>query len=275
MKFLLVGLTIILAIFFWPGRSGQKIIYKNYPYGAFKVPEDILKERIATESAKSFRLPIVMYHYVEYVQDKNDKLRIALNTAPSVLDWQIKSLVDSHYNFLFAREIPEIISGRMIIPTKPIVLTFDDGYEDFYYYAFPILKKYQTKATIYIMYNYLNKRGYMNVSQIQEIIKSGLVEIGSHTLNHAYLKNIKKELAWKEVYENKVDLEKIFNISVSSFAYPYGAFDALSLELVKKAGYTNAVSVVPGIYQSGNNLFYLSRIRPGKDLEDQMTRNNR
>lgn len=286
LKWLLAGLVILSAgslIWFWRQPPSQKIIYKNYPYGSFKIPEDVLKEKIATVSAKNFRLPIIMYHYVEYVQDKNDKLRIALNTTPSVLDWQIKSLTDNHYNFFFARDVPDIISGKITLPAKPIFLTFDDGYEDFYYYAFPILKKYQTKATIYIMYNFLNRRGYLNVSQVKEIIKSGLVEVASHTLDHYYLKNSKESTAWSEIYDNKIQLEKLFKISVPSFAYPYGAFDEPSLELVKKAGHTNAVSVIPGTYQSENNLFYLSRIRPGnlygtdpaKGLEDWMVRNNR
>lgn len=255
-----MGLLILLGISL---RTPKEIVDPYYPKSAFKIPLDVQKERIATVSATSVRLPILMYHYVEVVQDPGDITRIKMNVGPAYFEHQIQSLKNAGYRTIFMRSIPEIISGARLPPPKTIALTFDDGYEDFYYYVFPLLKKYQLNATIYVMYNYLGRRGYLTIPQIKEMIASGLVELGSHTLDHASLPAESSNQAWKEIFDNKIKLEATFGVAVPSFAYPYGAFSSNILALTKKAGYTNAVSVIPGINQSEDNLFYLSRLRPG------------
>lgn len=200
-----------------------------------------------------------MYHYVEY-SDPKDPGRVKLSISPSVFENQLKAMQKDNFQTIFARDISNVISQKN---DKKIVLTFDDGYEDFYYYVFPLLKKYQMKGTIYIIYNFIGKKDYLNEFQIKEMIASGLVELGAHTLNHAYLKDMKENLAWKEIYDCKILLEKMFAVPVPSFAYPFGAFNKETVNLVRKAGYTNAVSVIPGIMQSDTNDLFLFRIRPG------------
>lgn len=236
---------------------------KDYPRSAAKLPPDILRDRIATSSAKSVRIPIIMYHYVEYVADKNDKLRIALDTTPAVLDAQLSGLAKANYNTIFVRDVPGIIAHPETLAPKTIVLTFDDGYADFYTGAFPVLKKHKMKATIYVMANFINRAGYLTDKEIKDLIASGLVEIGSHTLDHPDLRAMKKDIAKKEIFDNKTRLEKEFGIPVPSFAYPYGGFSKETIQLVKEAGYTSAVSVIPGTHQSEESLFYLYRLRPG------------
>lgn len=264
---LLAGL--LAAVFFWRMPtlgSGAKegIDYgKNYPYRSFKLPAEILRERIATEAARSVRLPILMYHYIESVADPKDTLRVKLSATPAVFERQMAALQKGGYQTFFARDIPDLINHLQNLSGRSVVITVDDGYDDFYTGAFPILKKYQTKATVYIMANYINRHGYLKDWQIKELIKSGLVEIGSHTLDHADLRSLRKDMAKKEIAESKLRLEKEFGIQIFSFAYPYGSFSKEAIALVKSAGYTSAVSVVPGVYQSTDNLFYLSRLRPG------------
>lgn len=103
----------------------------------------------------------------------------------------------------------------------------------------------------------------MNDKELQELSESGLVEIASHTLDHVYLKTASHAVAERQIVESKKILESRFKISVVTFAYPTGAFNQNTIDMVKDAGYTAAVSVIPGINQSENNLFYLYRIRPG------------
>ncbi|MBI3887522.1 polysaccharide deacetylase family protein [Candidatus Microgenomates bacterium] len=261
---IILGLLVVLVIL-WIKRPRETPIY-YYPKSSFKIPEDILKERIATYSAISVRIPVVMYHYVENVDRILDPSRAGLAISPQTLESQIKKLKSDGYTFLFVRDVPGILTDPKTIPPKPIVLTFDDGYEDFYLNALPLLKKYNAKATIYVVYNFINKRGnppYLTADELIKIKDSGLVEIASHTLNHAYLKDLKFETAKKEIFDSKTKLEKLLGTSVPSFAYPYGAFSKESLDLAKAAGYTNAVSVIPGVNQSGDNLYYLYRLRPG------------
>lgn len=256
----LAGFSVLASGVFllWRAASGpKKISYgPSYPQSTFP---------IATTSATGIRLPIVMYHYIEPPSLK-DTLRARLSTAPSVFEAQLAFLQENGYRTLFARELPGFLQKPETLPPHPMVLTFDDGYEDFYTFAFPLLQKYQAKATVYVMADYVNARGYLGEREIGELLQSGLVEIGSHTRRHLDLTSIKEETANEEIFGNKTKLETMFNIPVSSFAYPYGSFSQETVGLVKKAGYTSAVSVIPSIMQSEDNLFFLSRLRPASEL---------
>ncbi|MCX6732729.1 MAG: polysaccharide deacetylase family protein, partial [Candidatus Roizmanbacteria bacterium] len=161
------------------------------------------------------------------------------------------------------KEVPAILDGTVHYSTQSAILSFDDGYEDFYTDVFPLLKKYHMRATLYVIYDYIGRRGFLNEQQIRELVESDLVEIGSHTLDHIYLKQAPKDYADKQIIESKKKFEERFGIKIKTFAYPYGAFNPDNIETVKKAGYTAAVSVISGVMQSDNNLFYMSRIRPG------------
>lgn len=225
------------------------------------VPPEI-KKKVATVSA-SIKLPIVTFHYVEYVQDPKDTIRKSLDIVPSAFEFQLKALHDENYTSYFVREIPDILTGKKALSPKSIILTFDDGYEDFYDNAFPLLKKYQIKGTIYLIVDFIGRKGFLNEKEIKEIAASGLVEIGAHSLDHLYLKTLPEQTVRKQVFESKKKLEDTYGININTFAYPYGAFSQQALDLVKEAGYTAAVSTIPGIYQSENNLMFLSRIRSG------------
>lgn len=256
----LIGLVILLIL------KTERKNYDYYPKSSFKIPADVLRERIATVSAKTVRIPIVMYHYIEYVDRTKDPGRANLATPPNYLEREVNSLKQTGHTFLFAKDLPNIVSHIQNIPPKPVVLTFDDGYEDFYWNALPILKKYNVKATLYVIANFIGRRGlppYLTIKELEEIRDSGLVEIGAHTLDHAYLKGLKVDVVRKEIFGSKADLEKLLGIPIVSFAYPYGAFDKQALEITKAAGFTNAVSVIPGVNQSEDNLYYFYRLRPG------------
>lgn len=256
--FLLVGIFLILKAFGIP-------ISENNHQDVKTLPPEIKKELQYSSPKTSFRVPILMYHYVEYVKDKNDIIRASLTIHPATFEAQIKTLKDAHYTFLTASELANVLDGKKPIPRKPIILTFDDGYEDFYTDVFPILKKYKVKVTAYIIPGFIDKLNYMRSSELEEVDRSGLVEIGAHTMHHAYLKGTGMILSNKtyEVVESKKVLEKMLNIPIVSFAYPYGAFDEEALEIVKNAGFKTAVSTVPGIEASRSNRFFIFRIRPG------------
>lgn len=239
------------------GSEAKEVQQKTVPADvAVKIKEE------ATASAV-FRVPILMYHYVEYVQDKGDKIRRSLDTLPVTLEGQIKTLADAGFTFMTNSELADVLDGKSKLPSKPVLLTFDDGYRDFYTDAFPILKKYNAKATAYVISGFLNRANHLQDSQLDEIIKSGLVEIGAHTIHHAWLKGQPLKNVVTEVLGSKTELEQKFHIRIESFAYPYGAFDSQAFEAVQAAGYKSAVSTIPGVSQSPINRFFLSRLRPG------------
>ena len=160
-------------------------------------------------------------------------------------------------------ELSEVLDGKKYLPENPIVLTFDDGYRDFYTYAFPILKKYNAKATQYVISGFLGNPNHLLKSQVEELSKDSLIEIGAHTVHHMWLKGQNEKTAFDEIYKSKTELEKIIGKPVVSFAYPYGAFDLSAIEQTKEAGFSTAVSTIPGIMQRQEHRFFLYRLRPG------------
>lgn len=244
----------------------DKIIPPYYEQKVFTKPvelEEVARLTPTKSIEEKIRLPIIMYHYVEYVKDVGDFIRKRLDINPNVFEQQLKSLKDDGYHTYFVKEVPDILAGNIYLSPKSIILTFDDGYEDFYYDVFPLLKKYQMKATIYIVFDFIGRRGFLNESEIREVLGSGLVELGSHTLDHYSLKNLSSAVAKEQIFASKEKLENLFGVKVETFAYPYGAFSKETVELVKEAGYKAALAVIQGVFQSDENLLYLSRIRPG------------
>lgn len=242
-----------------PNRS-HEIVAPYYKKEVFKKPPEIT---FYEKKAEKIKLPIIMYHYVEYVKDLNDFIRKRLNINPKIFENQLKTLKDNNFQTYFVKDIPDILKGKIKIASSSVILTFDDGYEDFYFDVFPLLKKYQMKATIYVICNFIGRRGFLNQKELKEIVASGLVEIGSHTLSHPNLKLLNETQAKEQILGCKKKLENELGIEIKSFAYPYGFFNKKTIDLVKEAGYVDAVSVINGNIQSENNLYYLSRIRAG------------
>ena len=159
----------------------------------------------------------------------------------------------------------ELIENKNNLPEKSIAITFDDGYEDNFKNAYPLLKKYGFKATIYIVLNRfnqdwatdkdlnqasneLNSEKMLSNEQIKEMLDSGLIEIGSHTLDHVNWPKLTKDEKEKQIIESQKQIEEIFNIKCTSFAYPFGFFDNQDVEILKNSSYTNATTVVNGVY---------------------------
>lgn len=262
---LLIGLVALLVIIY----AGLYICKSFFPrsflpdiHEQTHVPLEV-KKTIKSPPLFSVRIPILLYHYVEYVKDRGDKIRISLDIEPYAFDSQVKTLKDAGYTFLTPNQIPDLLEGKMSIPKKPVILTFDDGYRDFYTDVFPIIKKYDARAVAYIVPGFLDKPNNLTHKQLKEIAQSKLVEIAAHTVDHAYLKGLNEKRVKFEVEQSKAILERELGIPIVSFAYPYGAFDLNAINIVKNAGFKTAVSTVAGIDVSEDNMFFIYRLRPG------------
>jgi len=204
-------------------------------------------------------VPILMYHSVHPGASAKSRLEI----SDTVFERQMKFLRGHRYNIVTVEALADMIDRKQKIPPKTIALTFDDGYRDFYTDVYPILKKYQIKATAYIISGFLGYPNNMDAAQVKRIADDGLVEIGAHTVHHAWLKNLSAQELTYEVYQCKKTLEKPTGKPVVSFAYPYGAFDVPAIQTLAAAGFTSAVSTIPGADQYQTHRFFLYRLRPG------------
>ena len=205
-----------------------------------------------------------MYHSIsDHVEnEKHNKWRVKPKDFESQLSW-------FHKNNWKSFTISELVKLDTI-PEKSFVITFDDGYEDNYLNAFPILQKYNFKATIYLVPNQKtnhweekNTRILSNLlseKQILSMQNSGLIEFGSHSLSHVNLSKIDDIQLEKELIGSKKEIEKIINKECEAFAYPYGKFDEKIVKAVENAGYKNATVVKRGLFKKEDNLFTIKRI---------------
>lgn len=258
LKYFLLILLIPAAIIFFKFYHFSKPIPD-----VVELPSDVKESIKNVKPQKEFKVPILLYHYVEIVSDPGDTIRKSLDIVPYTFDLEVKTLKEAGYEFITPKDLADALDDKISISSRSAILSFDDGYRDFYTDVFPILKKYQIKAVAYIVPNFLGRSNNLTTWQLKEIAKSGLVEIGAHTMDHTYLKGLSLKRATYEVEESKKYLENLLGIKVVSFAYPYGAFDNETIGIVKKAGFTSAVTTVSGIFSMDVNRFFLYRIRPG------------
>lgn len=259
-KVLILGSLIVLIAFIGNLNFYNKLISRGE-----ELDSAILQPATPLQS---MHVPILIYHYIEYVQDERDTIRKALNIMPFTFIKQIETLKNAGYTFITASELIDILDGKIKQPQKPVLISFDDGYRDFYTDVFPILKKYNVKAVAYIVSGFLDKPNYMFTWQLQEIAKSGLVEIGGHTVNHASLEGFDYQFVKYEVEESKKELEKLINTPIVSFAYPNGSFDNQAIKIVKEAGFKSGVTTIHGYEINQNNKFSLYRIHPGNKTDN-------
>jgi len=272
-----ITLGSFIGIYFKPKNLLQLIESNLYTLGLQEIPRAsarvsfIRKEKpmdqkaIVTSPSVMWPqyVPILMYHYVEYVKDKGDTIRQSLDTLPITFEKQLETLSNGGYTFMTMRELGDVFDGKRRLPDKPLILTFDDGYGDFYTDAYPLLKKYNAKATVYVISGFIGYRNYMNEKEIQEIAKEGLVEIGDHTVHHISLKYAPNEEIQKELAESKTKLESLIGMPVFSFAYPNGSYDDRSEIFVKQAGFSTAAGTKLGVLLDPSMRYKLTRIRPG------------
>lgn len=205
-----------------------------------------------------------MYHSIsEHVgKEKHNKWRVKPKDFEKQMNWFYKNNWKSF-------TISELVKLDEI-PKKSFVVTFDDGFEDNFLNAFPILKKYNFKATIYLVPNQKTNHweekntsvlsNLLNNEQILQMQNSGLIEFGSHTLSHVNLSTINDEQLLNELKKSKEEVEKITNQECEAFAYPYGKFDDNIVNSVKRVGYKNATVVKRGLFKKDDDVFTIKRV---------------
>lgn len=204
-------------------------------------------------------LPIFMYHFI--LDDYGENLDVENFVKPSTLEEQLKYIVENGYQTVFVNEIEDLSNY-----TKPVALTFDDCFVYFYNNAFPLLKKYNQKASIYIICNYVNGPNYLTTEQIQEMVDSGLVSVQSHTLSHQKLSTLSLEDMKKELGESKSYLDSSYSINVDTICYPIGDYNERVIEYAKE-NYKYGLAMTGGVYYSNkHNLYKIPRIYANRSM---------
>ena len=200
-------------------------------------------------------IPILMYHHVA---DEPGWLYVKKETFSQ----QMGYLATKGYTPVTLPEVVENLQTGKPLPQKPIVLTFDDGYRDFYENTYPILKVFNFKATAFVITQHVEGANYISWDQLREMVGSGLITVGNHTLSHPSLSILTEERLKDEIISAKNIIEGNLGISVNIFAYPYGGANGEAEKILKENGFVAAVTSSRGL-SCAKLPYELSRIRIG------------
>ena len=206
------------------------------------------------------QIPILMYHAV-HVMDPSEASNANLIIDPDLFEAQIKALSKAGYYFLTPEEAYKAFTENALPAKKVVWLTFDDGNEDFYTIAYPILKKYKAKATNNIITGFVKKgnAGNLTVKQMKEMMAHGM-SFQSHTVNHPDLSATDKATQKVELTDSIDFLENKLNTKVNTIAYPSGRYNQTTLDLAKKT-YKLGLTTNEGLASAKDGLLLLNRVR--------------
>lgn len=206
-------------------------------------------------------VPVLLYHHVQPNEQILEKKQQNISVDSEMFDKQMAYLVSRGYHALTLQEFFSGLSETL--PSKPVVLTFDDGYDDFYTYAYPVLRKNGIHATVFLPTGLVGNPGYLNWGQIEEMKGSELVTFANHTWSHKSLLGISEDAARNEIATAKVQLEERGLGPVEFFAYPYGSENQIVERVLKELGIKGAFTTLPGRQQCAGLPYQFRRNRIG------------
>jgi peptidoglycan/xylan/chitin deacetylase (PgdA/CDA1 family) len=208
-------------------------------------------------------IPILMYHYIR-IAPEGDHAGYTLSVTPTDFAAQMRYLSAHGYTALTMRDVDLVLMGKKQLPLKPVALTFDDGYVDFYTTAVPVLRTLGFTATDFVPTQLVgDARGaYMTWPQVEQLDAEGF-EMAAHSQFHVDVSKVNASRARIEIFGAKADLEAHLGHPVFDWAYPYGGFNFTTVTLVHDAGYWSGAITQAGGYHDADQLPLLSRLRVG------------
>ncbi len=215
------------------------------------------------------RVPILFYHKINHPHPEA-KIR-GLYVTPENFYRQMRYLKWRDYTPISLYELVKGINLKEKLSSKSIVLTFDDGYEDNYTYAFPILKKFSFTATIFLVTRDIGglsgwadneetvKEQLLSWDKIKEMADYG-IDFQAHTHSHPSLTELDEQRIKEEIVNSKDIIQKQLGKNVDFLCYPYGHFNPQIKRILKEVGYLGALSTKRGMVKEKDDPYCLKRI---------------
>jgi len=226
-----------------------------WSFSTVSAPTDMLAPGPA-----AINVPILTYHYIRVNPDRYDRMGFALSVTPADFAAQMDWLAQNGYHPITTEDLYAYLQGARGLPSKPVILTFDDGYADFFTTALPILMGHDFRAEEYVVSSFVGQPGYMNAAQVREADRSG-IEIGSHTVSHANLAASSTGASWAQITQSKAFLEQLIGHPIVSFCYPSGKFSSAVASQVAAAGYHDATTTRFGYSHTMGDRYVWTRLR--------------
>jgi peptidoglycan/xylan/chitin deacetylase (PgdA/CDA1 family) len=212
---------------------------------------------------RSFRVPILMYHYVSEPPPDADIYRIDLSVMPDQFREQMAWLKSSGYETISLYHLVYALAiGWPPLPERPIILTFDDGYVDNYQNAFPILKEFGFTGTFFILTGPADRSdpAYLSWDMLREMYTAGM-SIEVHGREHFDLSNRDHDYLVYNMLGPAQTIEANLGWFPRFIAYPSGKYDDAVLQTAPQVGFWGAVTTQGGVWQDKDKLFEMVRLR--------------
>ncbi len=204
-------------------------------------------------------LPMLMYHYVKTLGPGATAVELDCTVTREAFAAQMDLLLQLGAHVVPLGEAVDYLTTGKPLPARPVVLTFDDGYEDVYRTAAPIMQARRMTATIFIAPCYIGTRPYMSWAELQSLAAAGFT-LGAHGYDHKSIRNLAAAAVDHQLTDGRRWIEEMTGAKVLFFAYPYGDFSAEACEQVAARGYRAALAIGPHTYQRLSYLMALPRI---------------
>lgn len=207
-------------------------------------------------------ISVLMYHMIGS-EPNNDAIMSAAN-----LRRQMEYLRDNGYHPITMQELADYVTKQAPLPSKPVCITFDDGYEDNYTIVYPMMKEFGFPWTVFVITGDVGKTNRMTWEQLNEMADSHAVTIASHTVTHPKLHNLPPEEVRAEIGGAQKALKEHLGIDNPWIAYPYGDYDETVDEIAREAGIRLAVTTDSGRVHAGSYPYELRRVWIGNQVDE-------
>src|SRR5258708_13427283 len=195
---------------------------------------------------RPFSIPVLVY---PHMAPEVPQLGVQWFVPPEKFEQEMSFLSAGGYHTISVDSYAKALQDPQVeLPSRAVVLTFDDGYDDAYTQAYPILKKLGLSGTFYVITGQVGKPGYLTWDQISEMQANGM-EIAAHTISHPFLTQLNPIRAFWEIWVSRVTLSSRLGMPVTTFAYPYNDHNRFVTLLPRLAGFTSACIVA---YHAGD-----------------------
>jgi peptidoglycan/xylan/chitin deacetylase (PgdA/CDA1 family) len=221
--------------------------------------------------SRSTSVPILMYHSISENLFGKSHPYYQINTSPEAFAQQMRWLRNNGYRTLDLTEAHSALEAGEDV-SKTVVITFDDGYRDFYTDGFAVMKQCGFSATIFLATDRIQNTSvridgvdYLSWREVRDLHASG-IRFGSHTVTHPDLRSMGPEQIDYELGCSKEVIEQQLGAPVESFAYPFAfpeedkRFSRFLVDLLENHGFENGVSTIIGRARLGDNRFFLPRL---------------
>jgi peptidoglycan/xylan/chitin deacetylase (PgdA/CDA1 family) len=214
----------------------------------------------ASAPARRVTVPVLTYHRVAPLSAVG---QLDLKVDPANFAAELAALHAAGYHTIHQAQLFDALYKGAPLPSKPIVISVDDGYVDDVRTILPDLERWHMVATFFVITGRMTEPGFLSADQIRELDRAGM-DVGDHTAHHLDLPALAPGELRSETAGSRQTLEAVLGHPVYFFAYPFGAYDAAVVDAVRAAGFTLAYSTAGGTTESTTAPLTMPRVHVGR-----------